>query len=560
MDLSNCVAVFRNRDYIKSIELSLILLKADPNNVIARAIIAASYEKTGSIDKAIYHQEVLLESDKSNADLIYTLGNFYFSAKRYRDSIKQYELAISIRSNFAEAYHNGGVAFRLIGNLQKSEQFLTKAISIKSNYAQAHVSLGTTLHELGKYEESKNSYKRAIALQASSFDARYNFGLLLSDIGEWRQAISQYAAAIELNAEFSEGYHQLGLAYIKVNEEAIAEQMLRRAIQLDISSVGASVSLASLLRDSGREIEANSTLMKAHRHNPKLTTLTVALADSFSYLGEYLKAVSHYEAAIKQDSPPIGAFNNFANCLMKLGRLTDAVAVYNRGLKHFETKDELLLNLAMTHDYLNESKLAIFYLKQAANADNEDVSLTAKIYLALFYYLENRIQSVKDLLEQSTDIEDKYSAALRPFLTYRRLLTRLVPLINVGEQSISTIKGRSIFIVGESHSLSAHGAQVCIDKQQYVCKALLVMGCKQWHLSSPTENQFKSKIRALTKEIPKGATVIYMLGEIDCRLDTGILPYSERHPELKISEIVQKTITGYLDFISELCRDQRFVS
>jgi len=51
------------------------------------------------------------------------------------------------------------------------------------------------------------------------------------------------------------------------------------------------------------------------------------------------------------------------------------------------------------------------------------------------------------------------------------------------------------------------------------------MGCKAWHLGNPQPNLYKWLLGSIVGNLPEGSTALCCFGEIDCRLDEGILPY-----------------------------------
>jgi hypothetical protein len=83
-------------------------------------------------------------------------------------------------------------------------------------------------------------------------------------------------------------------------------------------------------------------------------------------------------------------------------------------------------------------------------------------------------------------------------------------------------------VIGDSHCLAFHGLQVALDGALYRTRARLVMGCKAWHLASPETNLYKWRLNGLLDTVAENSPIICCFGEIDCRLDEGILPYYRR--------------------------------
>ena len=107
-------------------------------------------------------------------------------------------------------------------------------------------------------------------------------------------------------------------------------------------------------------------------------------------------------------------------------------------------------------------------------------------------------------------------------------------------------------MIGDSHTLVAH--KIFIERRNSfsLCEAKLIKGCMQWHLGKPTCNQYKSQLEKIFCTIPESSDLLLAIGEIDCRLDSGVIKYQKASPESKTIEIVERTICSYLDYIEEL--------
>jgi len=82
---------------------------------------------------------------------------------------------------------------------------------------------------------------------------------------KWDDAITALQKSIWLNPYYSAPYILLGRAYTKKAQPAVAEGMLRRAIQLDPNNRTAHYQLAQLLQQAGREEEAKREFEIAER-------------------------------------------------------------------------------------------------------------------------------------------------------------------------------------------------------------------------------------------------------------------------------------------------------
>jgi Tfp pilus assembly protein PilF len=87
---------------------------------------------------------------------------------------------------------------------------------------------------------------------------------------QWDDAIATLQKSIWLNPYYSAPYILMGRAYMKKEQPAVAEGMLRRAIEFDPNNRAAHYLLAQLLQQTGREEEARREFEIAERlRNPR---------------------------------------------------------------------------------------------------------------------------------------------------------------------------------------------------------------------------------------------------------------------------------------------------
>ena len=74
----------------------------------------------------------------------------------------------------------------------------------------------------------------------------------------------------------------------------------------------------------------------------------------------------------------------------------------------------------------------------------------------------------------------------------------------------------------------------------------------QWHLGNPTRNQYKNKFDGLLHSLPKSSEVLLSIGEIDCRLNSGIIKYINTHHDKDVTHLISSTIENYLNYINKI--------
>ena len=93
------------------------------------------------------------------------------------------------------------------------------------------------------------------------------------DLAAFRRAADEYVAAERFNADRPEHRTNLGAFLADRGERAASEAEYRAALALDVRFVPAWVNLADLMRLSGRESDAESTLREGLKHAPGAAAL-----------------------------------------------------------------------------------------------------------------------------------------------------------------------------------------------------------------------------------------------------------------------------------------------
>lgn len=112
-------------------------------------------------------------------------------------------------------------------------------------------------------------------------------------------------------------------------------------------------------------------------------------------------------------------------------------------------------------------------------------------------------------------------------------------------------KDKMLYVIGESHSLNSHQLHIHYSGINFFCKSMLIVGCMQWHLGNSTKNQYKNKFEKIFSILPKSSKVLLTIGEIDCRLDSGIIKHYNSY-ENNLNLTIENTIENYLKYILKI--------
>ncbi len=498
---------------------------------------------------AYMNEAVNADSENPSQQQLSSLLEHYQNG-RLNDAEK---LAVSITNEFPKhqfAWKVLGALFKQTGRVMDSLTAMQKSVQLAPQDAEAHSNLGVTLQELGRLEDALASYNQAIALKPDYARAHYNLGITLKELGRLEDALASYNQVIALKPNLTEAHNNLGNTLKKLGrfDEALASYNQAIALKPDLTE--AHNNLGNTLKKLGRFDEALASYAQAIALKPDYAEAHSNLGVTLQELGRLDEALASHNQAIVLKPDYAEAHNNLGITLNKLGRFDEALASYNQAIALKPDYAKAMLNLSIIQSYMNDLEAEIVSLQNVLRIDTDDYGLRAGVNLAICNFLEGDFAESKKHLLAVTKIQEKKSLETKSERVYWRYLSNILKWHK--NKYLGVKKGKNyknLYVLGESHSLSSH--HLCIQNSgvNFFCSAKLIKGCKQWHLGNAFRNQYKHHFETIFFALPKHSYVLLAIGEIDCRLDTGIIAHKRKFPEKQIKEIISNTIENYLNYI-----------
>ena len=283
---------------------------------------------------------------------------------------------------------------------------------------------------------------------------------------------------------------------------------------------------------------------------PKYQFAWKVLAAVLKQNGKINKSLVASQKSVELGPLDVEAHNNLGITLKDLGRLEEAEASYRQAIKLKPDYAEAHYNLSNNLSYMNDLEKEINALKSLLKLDVDEFGLKAGVNLAICNFLEGDFVESKKQVLAAKKIQKKTLYKFKKEKIYQRYLLKILEwhedkYFDVNKEK----KNKILYVLGESHSLASHHLRIQHSGIDFLCKAKLIKGCKQWHLGNPSRNQYKNKFESIFCYLPKYSHVLLAIGEIDCRLDSGIIQHKNKHPAKQIKEIIQNTIENYLSYI-----------
>ena len=158
-------------------------------------------------------------------------GLAYYNRGQLEQSIAEYQKAIQINPNFAQARNNLGNVYYNQSKLEEAVVEYQRAIAINPNYAKAHYNLGVVYHQQGKLEEAIVQYQQAMASNSKEGKRGNNDGVTYSDPG--RLVFGMAVDNPTTNPNYARAHYYLAQIYSVKNEKEQAIEWLQQAIVLE---------------------------------------------------------------------------------------------------------------------------------------------------------------------------------------------------------------------------------------------------------------------------------------------------------------------------------------
>jgi tetratricopeptide (TPR) repeat protein/S1-C subfamily serine protease len=348
------------------------------------------------------------------------IGNLLWRIQLYEESLKAFDKAIALKSDFYQAYYGKGlvlwfadkypeatVAFSQASEIEPSfyqawrwkctslyssgnnlEAIATcnKAIAIAPEEFASHLQLGDILSNSKRFSEAIAAYSNAIKLKPNAL-AYGSRGGAYKDLGQYQEAISDYSAALALDPGYDSIYNDRGLAYKDSNQYEKALADFNKVIALnpdadDIHKAYYNRGLTYVKADKYQEALADFD--KAISLKPDYALAYTDRGLTYARLKQYQKALSDYDKAIKFKPDYVLAYHNRGDAYADLKEYQKAIADYNKAIQLDPNRVSVYTDRGNTYVKLKQYQEAIADCNKAIQLDPNQA--VAYLIRSMAYY------------------------------------------------------------------------------------------------------------------------------------------------------------------------------
>jgi tetratricopeptide (TPR) repeat protein len=182
---------------------------------------------------------------------------------KFEEAVKDYDQAIKLKPDLAEAFNNRGTALIKQGKYVEAVKDYDQAIKLKPDYAEAFNNHGTALAKQGKYVAAVKDFDQAIELKPDDAEAFYNRGTAFFRHGKYEEAVKDYDQAIKLKPDFWEAMTYIGLIQYESGQVEEAKKHWKQAASLNSNAAEPRLALAVALYIQGDQVKGIALGKKA---------------------------------------------------------------------------------------------------------------------------------------------------------------------------------------------------------------------------------------------------------------------------------------------------------
>ena len=255
-----------------------------------------------------------------------------YNAGRLVEAEPLFRAVLRAHPSQSAAMHLLGIICVRTGRIPEGLDRLVRSVAIRPNDPEFRRNLGTALRTAGRFTEACDSYRASLALKQDP-DTMVDLVNTLLDLEQYPQAEQFARQAVQSAPAVSRARVALGSVLVGTDrvDEALAE--LQRAVDFDSKSFQAHLRLGVALYNQARYAEARESFMRADALMPGDPGTMNQIGFTFEKEYNFAEAERWFSRVAALNLQSADGLEQRANALQSLGRLEEAIEMYEKALK-----------------------------------------------------------------------------------------------------------------------------------------------------------------------------------------------------------------------------------
>lgn len=355
------------------------------------------YFNSGNYEKADESLKKAVEENKERADYYISYAMNLIQLEKYEDAVIYFERSILdkdnaiSRKNNKKAYRGEGIAYYKAHDYKTAIEKFDKALAVdelKEMNSDILSYKGKAQEKSGLYKEAAETFTKVIEENKNSGQAYEIRAGIFGKLGEYDKSLSDYDRAIKLEPGNYNFYIDKYLLMLEMKDEKGAGEVLTKAAAINGTTEEDKFNMAKITYYQGDYDTALQMFGEAFGNG---------FTQSYYYLGLIYEQKKDYENAevnygkyleSKEGKDNGAAYNQAANCLMKLANYDEALVYIEDGLKlnDIDRNPDLKRSQIIIYEHLDRFeeayKLVEDYLKaypEDEAAQKEEIFLKSRL-------------------------------------------------------------------------------------------------------------------------------------------------------------------------------------
>jgi tetratricopeptide (TPR) repeat protein/S1-C subfamily serine protease len=340
-------------------------VQSQPDFVPAWDNLSVAYRESNQLDKALAAINKAIQLQPNNPNLYNQKWAILSDLKRYKEAAAAINKAIEL-SPRAAFYNNRGIVRDDLGDKQGAIDDFNQAIKINPNYAQAYNNRGIVRDDLGDKQGAIDDFNQAIKINPNYAQAYYNRGIVRNELGDKQGAIDDYNLAIKINPNYANAYNNRGYVRNELGDKQGAIDDFNQAIKFNPNLAEAYYNRGNVRYQLGDKQGAIDDYNQAIKFNPNYANAYNNRGYVRNELGDKQGAIDDYNQAIKINPNYANAYNNRGIVRDDLGDKPGAIDDYTQAIKFNPNLAQAYYNRGIVYYQLGDKQKAREDLQRAA--------------------------------------------------------------------------------------------------------------------------------------------------------------------------------------------------
>ncbi len=331
--LNRAVSAYNTGKLFDAEQICQQIITKKHNFFEALYLLATIQSRLNKKDAALENYDRALAIRPNVADALNNRGVILHALKKFDAAVASYDRALAVKTDYVEAFYNRGITLQALNRLDEALAGYDRVLAIQPNHAEALSNRGNVLRALKRLDEALASYDRFLAVRPNDAGVHYSRGNTLTELGRLDEALASYDRSLAIQPNHAEAFYNRGVTLQKMKRLDEALTSYDRALAMRSDYAEALCNRGVILHELKRFDEALKSYDRALVACPDL-------AEAFSNRGNTFQALKQFDEASASYARAIEVRPDFAEAHWHEALLRLLTGDFDRGWKKYEWRWE----------------------------------------------------------------------------------------------------------------------------------------------------------------------------------------------------------------------------